>query len=402
MQVTAASKITQIPPSKTTQVGKRAVSSCSWLTAPVEQVQKKKKRSNVNNVIVNPIFEECNKICCDPYWIEIFKSAAYGKFPPKFSCVDGELFYKKGRQVQSMVIPEQPEEALVRCLVFFRHCAGMYSEMDRETMKRQEYERSLNQRNQKQTWSTIKKKKMKKFLIEFYIQEVSKREGLTKEQEEQLREVINLGIIFGYFNNRTIIFKDNRIDKIEGIFFNNNTGLFEVEESVTKIKPKKSKKENKLAEDKNSVDYLKHWNIYLNRTFRKITNAGRRSKTTRTNGTLDTDATETNDETIDTRNTEDVETEDTDRRESDDENSIETKRKRVNTRNREAGSANTKIKKNKEINKSQTKRRTTKKEATTQKEGIKKVISQRQKTTKPKREVVTRTQEEIERIKRLR
>lgn len=214
------------------------VDSRAFTQAATQSPTKTKKSKSVIT-LTHAIFLECAKLTMDPYWVKVFTQAAYDKLPKRFSCRNNQLHFKRGQKITSIDLPAKPIPAYELCLDFFKRFGGLYSELDEaETRRQQELADELQL--MPQIWTKVKKK-MRTIMIENYIESLVRSHGLDHEQKDDLHQVLNLGIVFGYFNKDNIYITGRKIAHVEGLVFDADTKTFSIHPSLPP-KPTKSSK----------------------------------------------------------------------------------------------------------------------------------------------------------------
>ena len=117
-------------------------------------------------------------------------------------------------------------------------------------------------KNNKQSWTTIRKKNIKENIIEKYILDNKNKYNLSFKQIKYLNSIILSAINFKYLTSNEILYKDNVIENIKGISFSNEViyiskNIFETCENNNE--PKITKEDyNKI--NKNWLKFIKDKN----------------------------------------------------------------------------------------------------------------------------------------------
>lgn len=213
-----------------------------WLQTPIRNVETKQRKSKTRVQVINNVFQECAAMISDPFWSSIFQQASIGKFPRKFSYRDRLLIYKRGSKVQTMEVPHTPEEAITACIEFFKKYGGIFSETDQEIART---EHSLRMEHEETkvslTWSSATKN-VQKILVDSFVDSLRKTCSLNKEEEINLRNRINVGIILGYFNKDNIVVENNDIVEIKGLLFDDVNRIFDIDPRIVPRISKSTKK----------------------------------------------------------------------------------------------------------------------------------------------------------------
>lgn len=225
----------------------------------------KSRKIKMSPTIVNEIFHECSQLTDDEYWRDILVSMSYNKIPKGFIYKDGYITHKKGNKSQNVEVPESAIHALRVIIGFMRSTAGMRSAQDKARDKRIE-EEALSEQPER-TWSEIKK--IKRCLPDMYISNfirwISKSLELTKIEMDQLKTLINLGILFGYIDDMHIKF-EGTIQSIDGLTFDDSSRTFYLNlPKIPMIKDKSKYKgyEESIGKKITRVSFIECWKEYI-------------------------------------------------------------------------------------------------------------------------------------------
>lgn len=232
------------------------------------QVPAKPKPGRKTVQIINSIFHKCYEITTDEMWKEIFRQAAFGKFPKKFSYKDEMLLYKRGTKITDTHInQEDPLSASMEAITFFRSMGGIMSDADQELLRQEDaIQAAAMIPVENWRWSGIKKSKLKQLFICRYIDDLVEMYHLTPKERHSLLCTINYGFIIGRFNNNTVNFQGGRIISIDGLCFNPENKEFSIDPSMPIVRP------NKVTKKKNpppAAPFLKNWNKYVKELSKK-------------------------------------------------------------------------------------------------------------------------------------
>lgn len=164
-----------------------------------------------------PIFDEAAKFTNDPFWREKFISMSSGRPPKGFTLKDGVLKCTRNKFKYSIEVPNDPNEAFLKCVEFFKK-NGCMSDQERDQIH-QEFEESiqLDQSFYGKTWDQITCKKMKDAFVHNYLVELKNHFGLDEEQFRDLQTVVTLGLKLGAIASVNIIFSNCRITSINNL-----------------------------------------------------------------------------------------------------------------------------------------------------------------------------------------
>lgn len=198
------------------------------------------------------IFKKFSEETDNTFWKELFDNASKGKFPKFFFYKDGCLTYANNQKKQLDVF------CLTKCddielndIIEFMVKNGILPPED-EIDKIEEIVTNCSFETKIRNWGDYKKKD-KDHMIEFYIEEMSKSMRLTYVQRNSLNSKILEGIQLGIFNkNNIFVDKDNRISKIDGLFFSKKVNEFVIDPNLKKNVQKKKKDINSIRSDDSS------------------------------------------------------------------------------------------------------------------------------------------------------
>ncbi len=192
------------------------------------------------------IFDLCNEMEEDPEWKHILSDATRNKFPRGFWYRNQILtFYKKKKSInlnlklnyETLTSEDFMEDELAGYLEkikeFFIEHTGIHTTMDIALSKKQ------NEVNRKvRTWKNITRKATRNNLIDQYARRYAKIEQLTKDQGEQLLDLIRFGFYQKMLESSNITFNGEYITDITGFIWSNPENRFIINSSK---KMKKSK-----------------------------------------------------------------------------------------------------------------------------------------------------------------
>lgn len=264
------------PANKVGNVAILTVDFNSWsLESSTEKtVAKTRKVRGAKEVLPsNKIFAECARITTDPFWIEKFNNASYGKMPAKFYFNDGNLSFRKGAKNIIFQVPINPYEAAPKCIEFFRSNAGIFSPLDQQNALDLQQERiqTVAQREELKWENT--NKKLQEGLISYYVNDIKIVMNLSAEQVEQLRQTIKNGIASKVFCKTSIRLENNRIHSIDGLLWNDHDKIFYINPD---LKPKitrsyaKKKEVVEIAHKDTVPQFGTKWNKYVESLDKKI------------------------------------------------------------------------------------------------------------------------------------
>lgn len=172
--------------------------------------------------VVYPIFAYYATLVSDPFWVDIFTQASYGKMPKKFSFNEMTLCYNKGQKQGARALYQTPESAQ-HAIQFFKTYGAIYSPIDQQTALFQH--QTCQVTLEPLTWANTNRK-TKISLISNYVTEIATTMQLSTKETEQLAETIHLGIGSKIFNRDNIGIQLHKIVVIQGLCWDGQTRLF--------------------------------------------------------------------------------------------------------------------------------------------------------------------------------
>ena len=260
------------------RIGSHAISTIDfsfWANEPIVQMPHKIKKTKVTKDIIYKIFDDCAVVTEDKFWAEKFNNAAIGKFPPKFSFNDGLLIFKKGAKCLTLEVSNNPYEASNACIQFFHTNGGIFSELDERNSAELQYERTREALNQEPlTWGNANKKVQENILC-YYIENMKNLMKLEKSEAEELRQVIQLGIVSKHFGKHNINIENNRIHSITGLLWNAEARTFYIDPNIKPVTSRtyERKANNQINEpsEKDTIpQFGSEWDKYLDIINKKI------------------------------------------------------------------------------------------------------------------------------------
>ncbi len=182
------------------KVGSYAVATVdfdSWMNEPfVPSNSKTRKGKNVVQEVIHTIFAECAEVTDDFFWKDKFTNASKGSFPPKFYYRNNTLFYRRGSKPPQLLMPDNPIDASLACIDFFKLYGLMLSPTDekRSADLQNNINHNILSQNELIVWESANKR-VQDSLISHYVVDVQREKRLTNLEKEQLRETILVAIL---------------------------------------------------------------------------------------------------------------------------------------------------------------------------------------------------------------
>ena len=180
--------------------------------------------------IIYPFFLYCTKYTTDEFWKNIFEDLSFGETPTGvFISKNMIQSIVKGKEFVYKINPTEDPEKIYTDL---RHILS--DKMNILSPTELQKNKSLVPRTKTKVdkWSNIKKKTIKDILLSNYVVEICKEKEVSKNKTNDLLDIITLFISLKILDNNDIILSDNKIVKIDGLFFDENMGTFRFDKHV--------------------------------------------------------------------------------------------------------------------------------------------------------------------------
>jgi len=162
--------------------------------------------------LVYPIFLNCCQYTDDIFWEDIFADLAFGK-PPFGTYLSKDFLCCSLKQKEFNYKIENKDSVTVYKEVFYllRNRLGIFSRQEK-VPKISDFKK----------WNDIKKKNLKKLLIELFVIRMKTKHSLSITQTRNLLSTILNALVFKVITTTDIDYSNGRINKIEGINFSKN------------------------------------------------------------------------------------------------------------------------------------------------------------------------------------
>lgn len=173
--------------------------------------------------IVYPIFLQCCQYAADAFWENTFEDLAYGKAPYGSYISKGLLCCSNKKKSSSCKI-ERTEPKLMHDNVYRLLVDELGLLSQREKAKRKLEFQSLDDKSQESCndWSKIRKKNVRKALIEHYVIRMKEEYSLSLQQARYLLSIITMAMSFKVITPKDIDYRDSIIHDINGISITQN------------------------------------------------------------------------------------------------------------------------------------------------------------------------------------
>ena len=224
----------------------------NWFSTNV--TTKDKQNKSAKKDIEHPIFIQLSEKELDPFWNNVFKDCAYGKFPnKKFDYTNGEMIYQKGNR---RALVSDIDKVAQQVKDFFYEFAKIKSPLD-ITLER--FREESMQKKAKTTdqlcWKDVGSDKAKRLLFRKFSQKLT----TDKRQQLEIYDLIKNGFSLGYLINKDVFFFNGEIKTIRGIVYDVNLGKYTYD-------PKRNMQ--KFKDEPKKINYShsfkKEWNKICN------------------------------------------------------------------------------------------------------------------------------------------
>lgn len=242
---------------------------------PKKIVVKNRATAKSEPRIVNKLFIEMAKLCEDPFWKTTLNDIAIGKYHRGFGFVSDSLTFKVRNKIHQCNLSDlTPEEALPKVLHFMRTVGSVMSRQDNdqqsECLKQMLIKSSMKESD---SWGKVRSEQYRSILISKFIEYASSIYNLSEQEEDQLENIIRIGIIIKAFDSSTIEMNGGLITSIKGLLRDDN-GKFYIDPSyIHQNKKTRNKEDSPVSESfvpeqvhpnkPNSINLEKKWRRFL-------------------------------------------------------------------------------------------------------------------------------------------
>lgn len=214
--------------------------------------------------IIYPFFLECCHFAEDTFWETIFEELAYGETPYGTYINKGFLCCSyKGKEFSYKIERKDPQVLYTDIYKLLTQKVGILSQKEKQRKRIDFHEAEKSIRGSRQKWSDIRKKNIKDLLIERYVIDMRKKHSLSLRQAKYLLSIITVAIAFKIITTKDIIYKDDRIEHINGIEI--SKGLIKPTKNIYNVDTITSTEQTPIKR------FSDHWDKYL-KNLRKIEN----------------------------------------------------------------------------------------------------------------------------------
>lgn len=191
--------------------------------------------------IQHPIFAECMQYTLDPYWRQLFDDCSKGKFPRGCGIdAEGKIIYFRNRTSNnnnnyiSYKLKKNPEDTFKDIKNLFQQELNYKSKKDRQDIRD-----NLNdickelQESFTGDWQSIKRKKIRDPIIRKYILELKEKYNLSDKSTTNVAQMIKIGFLFNWIPNDQVVYEDQEIVDIKTLHYDEEEGVFTLDEPKT-------------------------------------------------------------------------------------------------------------------------------------------------------------------------
>lgn len=177
--------------------------------------------------IIYPFFLECCKYTDDVFWENIFEDLSYGK--PPFGTYISKGFLTcsyKNKEFSYKICRKDSKQLYDDIYTVLTEKLGIFSQKQKAQKKLDFHEFEKNIKNSRIDWCNIRKKNVKDAMYEKYVIDMKHKYNLSIKQCKYVLSMLSLSLIFKTISSRDITFKEDKIEKIEGIDFKDGEVVF--------------------------------------------------------------------------------------------------------------------------------------------------------------------------------
>ncbi len=180
------------------------------------------------NVVAYPILLECSKYFTDEFWKNLFEEMSYGKCPKAFYISNNTIYSSNKRKYFSYIIPKDKHASIIALEIKDLLVANtsICSVQDTNEKQRNLLEKSENSITDETTWSSIRKKNIRELFIIKFVIRMKEQYKLDWSMTRHLYSLIQLSFMFKTQSSKDVVFKNCRIESINGIVYNEKKGHF--------------------------------------------------------------------------------------------------------------------------------------------------------------------------------
>jgi hypothetical protein len=180
--------------------------------------------------LLYPFFIDCSLLTNDKFWKSVFEDLAYGIAPYGAFVNKGFIMCNyKDKEFVYKIVKKDPKELYNDIYNLFTTKLNIISSEELSNKKR-EIERFQEEMTD---WSFIKKKNSKDAMIENWAISMKNKHSLSLKQTKYLISIVFLALVFKVITSKDIVIKNNSIESVNGISFEN--GKVNLEKDIYNI-----------------------------------------------------------------------------------------------------------------------------------------------------------------------
>ena len=177
------------------------------------------------NILLYPCILKCCDYIKDDFWKTIFENMSYGKCPGCIYISNNTVYSSNKKKSFSFIIDEKkhPKDLFLELRDIIMKNTALCSSADTKLKKDKISEDEEKDKiTSSTTWTEIRRKNTKEIIIIRFVLRMKSKYKLTWDATKDLYSLINIGLLSKTQTSKDIIFKDKRIQTIEGIEYNGN------------------------------------------------------------------------------------------------------------------------------------------------------------------------------------
>ncbi len=174
----------------------------------------------VKKEIMYPFLLECIQYCDDVFWETVFEELSFGK-PPYGTYISKDFLTCSYKSKEFIYKLERKDPKVLYDDIYklLTEKLGILSQKEKVQKRLVFRELEKNIKESRHDWSSIRKKNIKDIMYEKYVIDMKNRYCLSIKQCKYLLSVILISIMFKSITSKDIVYKDDKIQNIDGIEF---------------------------------------------------------------------------------------------------------------------------------------------------------------------------------------
>jgi len=188
----------------------------------------------IRRELLYPIFLQCCQYCEDGFWENIFENLAYGKTPYGSYISRGYICCSSKKKTTSCKIEKMAPDIMYQQVYnLLVNDAGVMSEREKNKKKLLFHTMNSDSSEIPQSWGKIRKKNLKKVLVEKFVLGKKEQFNLSISKTRNLLSFIMISVSFKTLSSKDIVLEDGIIKEIKGIRFTDKNYSIDLEEIIT-------------------------------------------------------------------------------------------------------------------------------------------------------------------------